>query len=128
MESTWRIIPGSKWLITMVIKSPKDRVVPLPNGFFMAYKWWLLTTYKSWDDPPSMGTPCFLFVANLNPKDWDQQHEERSDSSTGGSCGHCVPRFFLVKAAWWNWFEGSIFLMGFFLVIDWLTISQLNIN
>ena len=19
----------------------------------MAYKWWLLTTYKSWDDPPS---------------------------------------------------------------------------
>ena len=30
---TWRIIPVSKWLITMVNKSPKDRVVgPLPNG------------------------------------------------------------------------------------------------
>ena len=25
----------------------------------MAYKWWLLTTYKSWDDPPStsLGVP-----------------------------------------------------------------------
>ena len=31
--------PGTrKWLITMVNKSPKDRVVPLPNGLFMAYK------------------------------------------------------------------------------------------
>ena len=30
---TWRIIPGSQWLITMVGTSPKDRVVgPLPNG------------------------------------------------------------------------------------------------
>ena len=43
---TWRIIPFSKCLITMVSKSPKDRVVgPLPNGRFMAYKWGLLTTY-----------------------------------------------------------------------------------
>ena len=35
-KGTWRIIPGSKWLITMDHgdhKSPKDRVVgPLPNG------------------------------------------------------------------------------------------------
>ncbi len=31
--SAWRIIPVSRWLITMVSKSPKDRVVePLPNG------------------------------------------------------------------------------------------------
>ena len=30
---TWSIIPFSKRLITMVSKSPKDRVVgPLPNG------------------------------------------------------------------------------------------------
>ena len=43
--STWRIIPVSKWLITMVIVSPLSRVVPLPNGLFMAYKWGLLTTY-----------------------------------------------------------------------------------
>ena len=35
-----------KWLITMVDKSPKDRVVgPLANGRFMACKWGLLTTY-----------------------------------------------------------------------------------
>ena len=46
-------IPVSRWLITMVSKSPKDRVVPLPNGLLKAYKWQLLTTYKSWDDPPS---------------------------------------------------------------------------
>jgi len=30
--STWRIIPVSKWVIIMVGKSPKDRIVPLPNG------------------------------------------------------------------------------------------------
>ena len=28
----WRIISVCKWLITTVSKSPKDRVVPLPNG------------------------------------------------------------------------------------------------
>ena len=37
-QVTWKIIPISKWLITMVIVSPLSRVVPLPNGFFMAYK------------------------------------------------------------------------------------------
>ena len=37
----------------MVIVSPLSRVIPLTNGLFMAYKWGLLTTYKSWDDPPS---------------------------------------------------------------------------
>ena len=42
-----------KWLITMLSKSPKDRVIPLPNGLFMAYKWGT-TTYKSRDDPPSI--------------------------------------------------------------------------
>ena len=30
--STWRNIPVSKWLITMVIVSPLSGVVPLPNG------------------------------------------------------------------------------------------------
>ena len=30
---------GSKWLRTMVSKSPKDQVVLLPNGLFMAYTW-----------------------------------------------------------------------------------------
>ena len=35
-------------------KSHKDRVIPILNGLFMAYKWEvILTTYKSWDDPPS---------------------------------------------------------------------------
>ena len=29
---TWRIIPISKWLITMVSFRPLRRVVPLPNG------------------------------------------------------------------------------------------------
>ena len=44
-----------KWLITIVSKSPRPGVVgTLPNGLFMACKWRLLTTYKSWDDPPSI--------------------------------------------------------------------------
>ena len=37
----------------MVGKSPKDRVVPLPTGLFMAHKGVLLITYGTWDDPPS---------------------------------------------------------------------------
>ena len=43
-ECTWRIIPFSKSLITMVILSPLSSV-PLPNGLLMAYKWQLITTY-----------------------------------------------------------------------------------
>ena len=34
-----------QWLITMVIVSPLNGVMPLINGLFMAYKWRLLTTY-----------------------------------------------------------------------------------
>ena len=52
----WRIMPVSKGLITMVIVSPVTGVVgPLPNSRFMAYKMGVtvLTTYKSWPDPPS---------------------------------------------------------------------------
>ena len=41
--STWRIIPFSKWLITMVIVSTLSRVGLVINGCFMAYKWGLLT-------------------------------------------------------------------------------------
>ena len=37
-KNTWRIIPFSKWLITMVIVSPLTGVVPLINGLFMVYK------------------------------------------------------------------------------------------
>ena len=44
LEGTWRIIPVSEWLITTVSESPG--VVPLPNGV-------ILTTYDTWDDPPS---------------------------------------------------------------------------
>lgn len=36
--------------------NPKDRVVLLPHGLFlMAYKWWVPTNYKSWNDPPYVG-------------------------------------------------------------------------
>ena len=51
---TWRIIIFSKWFMTIVNKSLKDRVVPLPNGPFMAYRWAvILTTYIHSHDPPS---------------------------------------------------------------------------
>ena len=52
-----------------VSKSPKDRVVPLPNGRFMAYKWGLLTTYQSWDDPPSNKVPQMENPVSKSPKD-----------------------------------------------------------
>ena len=39
LTGTWRTIPVSKWLITMVIVSPLNGVIPLINGLFMAYKW-----------------------------------------------------------------------------------------
>ena len=32
LVTAWRIIPVSKWLITMVIVSSLSRVIPLPNG------------------------------------------------------------------------------------------------
>ena len=35
-------------------KSPKDRVVPLPNGLYMAYKWGWSYLLTNWDDPPSV--------------------------------------------------------------------------
>ena len=55
---TWRIIPVSKGLITMVNFRPISRVVPLPNGLFMTYKrGWSLTTYIHWDEPPSRTQP-----------------------------------------------------------------------
>ena len=49
--SKWRLwVP---MVITMINKSPKDRVVgPLPNHLHGLYIK-LLPTYKSWDDPPS---------------------------------------------------------------------------
>ena len=45
---TWRIIPVSKWLITMVIVSPLNGVVPFTNG---------LKLLTNWDDPPSSWPP-----------------------------------------------------------------------
>ena len=50
MSLAWSVIPFSKWLTTMVRKSPKDRIM-----FFS----WLINggdpnhVSKSWDDPPS---------------------------------------------------------------------------
>ena len=41
----WRIIPVTKWLITMVLKSPRPGVVPLTNGNSWLINGGLLTTY-----------------------------------------------------------------------------------
>ena len=41
------------WLITMVIISPLTAFISLPNGLFNGFEIGvILTTYKSWDDPP----------------------------------------------------------------------------
>ena len=52
-SSTWRIIPLSKWLATPIYKPfrPFIRGITLFRGRNRSP--WLLTTYKSWDDPPS---------------------------------------------------------------------------
>ena len=51
---TWRIIPLSKCFIFMVIVSPLSKVVPLPNGLFMARKWGWCDHHLQVivDDPP----------------------------------------------------------------------------
>ena len=43
----------SKWLVTMVSKSPKWGYSPYKLPFHGLYMGVILTTYKSWDDPPS---------------------------------------------------------------------------
>ncbi len=51
----------------MVSNSPKDRVVPLPNGLFMAYKWGdPITTYKSLEPILQVVNP--LEKKQKNPK------------------------------------------------------------
>ena len=51
--TTWRIIPVSKWLVTPIYKpfSPFGRGISLLRDLRSP---WVLTTYKSWDEPPSM--------------------------------------------------------------------------
>ena len=58
---TWRIIPFSKWLVTPIYKPfrPFGREVTPFRGL-TNHGPWLLTTYKSWDDPPSR-ISCSLF-------------------------------------------------------------------
>ena len=49
---TWRIIPISKWLITMVRKSPTWGYCPSKSPkWLLSGGYYLLT---NWDDPPSM--------------------------------------------------------------------------
>ena len=58
----------SKWFITAVIKTPKDRVIPLPNGLNCLQMGMILSSYKSWDDPPSRGSIHPLEVLKNSPE------------------------------------------------------------
>ena len=60
--STWRIIPFSKWLLTMVSKSPNWGWSSYKWPNFMAYNWGLLSR----DGPPSRG----VLKQPLNPAIW----------------------------------------------------------
>ena len=55
LQVTWRIILVSKWLVTPMYKpfSSFGRGITRSLGDLQSP--WLLTTYKSWDDPPSTG-------------------------------------------------------------------------
>ena len=57
-RNPWRIMPVSKWLITVLSTCPLSRVVLLPNGPIRLTDGGLLTTETTWDDPPS--TSVFL--------------------------------------------------------------------
>ena len=59
-KKSMTLLGGSSQDATYVVNNHGDRFrpLPLPNGLFMAYKWGLLTTYKSGDDPPSVGLHC----------------------------------------------------------------------
>ena len=65
--SAWRIIPGLVVNNQGEFSSPKDRLVePLPNGRTL----WLITTYKSWDDPFVLFPRCIsdsLVHTNVPP-------------------------------------------------------------
>ena len=49
---SWRVIPFSKWLITMVSMSPKVSLFPFPTGLFWVFLWGdPNTTQDTWDGP-----------------------------------------------------------------------------
>ena len=51
-----------KWLITIWLVSPLSKVVlPLLNGLYK--RGVILTTYESWNDPPSRGCSVFFCVS-----------------------------------------------------------------
>ena len=62
---TWRITPVSKWLVTPIYKPFRPFVRGTTRSLGDLRSSWLLTTYKSWDDPPSRGPPIFRGVLRL---------------------------------------------------------------
>ena len=66
---TGRIIPDSKSLITMISKSPINRVVPLPNGLsWLLYTSELMTNHKltNWDGNPCRFSRVDMFTAQFS--------------------------------------------------------------
>ena len=64
-EGTWRIIPVSKWLRTIVSKSPNwgYSLSKWPKWLINGgYYWYLLT---NWDDPPSRDVGCKPWISLL---------------------------------------------------------------
>ena len=79
---TWRIIPFSKWLITMISKSPNWGCSPSkwPKWLVNGGGYYVLT---NWDDPPSMwiGALLLLLVVLFQVREqhnaivvWSQNH------------------------------------------------------
>ena len=102
--STWRIIPISKWWITMVCKSP--RVVGLlPNGrtSWLKNMGVILTTYDTWDDPPS-SSPGAIF----SPCRWisSSAHSSSMIASSTRSAVACLQRTVPRHQSWTTWCLG----------------------
>ena len=65
--STWRIIPVSRWLITTIYKPFRPFIRGITRSLGDLRSPWLLTSYKSWDDPPSTNQIVgFITLLKLN--------------------------------------------------------------
>ncbi len=66
----WTFTPSLRNATVVIVTFLTTGVMgPLLNGRFMAYKWWLLTTYPNWAHPPS-SLPSLFFACSPVSISW----------------------------------------------------------
>ena len=92
MEHTWRIIPFSKWLITVVSKSPNWGCSPSKWPTLLFNGGYQLTT--NWGDPPNIAhDPCMCSIIYPHLVDFYSQSRQIYRSSHG-SYGYGKCRYY----------------------------------